>query len=379
MEKNNTENIISYNGLYIFFIAVIVIFTTINLYEYALGIGGGAKGLTKITLAENQSVTIWGGIQRLLGKEQVYGATTYGDVARLANGYSYMPEIDDDVSPMLGSVDEASDLAKSIGADFLYVQCPVKQLDRTYYNQGVLDHSLDKYDAMISGLSDRDIDYIDMKKVLEESDKDWFEYFYYSDHHWRNDAAFIAYNEICDRLEAKDLHIDERLRSDTAFTKERYADIFLGSHGRMAGPLYTGLDGYELYIPGIDMDYSLKVPSKNIDVSGSFEDCIVHREYLKEYSYDYYAYYTYFDEDYELIEVTNNSRPDGPRIVVVRDSLAVPVSAFLATQCHELDILDLRYIGDMNSIEYIRDKKPDFIIYIFGTGYLGDEGASLLR
>ena len=84
-----------------------------------------------------------GGIQRVLGKEQVYGATTYGDVAKLSNGYSYMPEIDNDVSPMLESVREASELADSMGADFLYVQCPVKQLDRRYYDQGVQDYSLD--------------------------------------------------------------------------------------------------------------------------------------------------------------------------------------------------------------------------------------------
>lgn len=381
MNKNNnkTNETISYNGLYVFFLGILVLFTTINLYEFIIGIGGRQEGLTKISLMENQSVTVWGGIQRLLGKKQVYGATTYGDVARLGNGYSYMPEIDKDVSPMLNSVEAASELADSVGARFLYVQCPVKQLDRRYYNSGVMDYSLDKYNAMIAGLSDMGVDYIDMKQVLEESDSDWFDYFYYSDHHWRNSAAFIAYNEICNKLIEQGYYIDEALLEEGSYKIEEYKDIFLGSHGRMAGPLYTGVDGYELYIPLDNMEYSINIPSRNISISGSFEDCIVHREYLKEYSYDYYAYYTYFDEDCELIEVVNHSKPDGPKVVIVRDSLAVPVSAFLINQCSELDILDLRYLENMDSIEYIRNKKPDYIIYIFGTGYLGDEGASLLR
>ncbi len=379
MSDNNSNNTITYNGLYVFFIGVIVLFATINIYEFVFGIGGGFNGLNKLSLAENQSVTLWGGIQRVLGKEQVYGATTYGDVAKLSNGYSYMPEIDNDVSPMLESVREASELADSMGAGFLYVQCPVKQIDGRYYDQGVQDYSLDKYNAMIAGLEDMDINYIDMKQVLLDSDKDWFEYFYYSDHHWRNNAAFIAYNRICDELKTNGFLIDDSLISEDAFSIESYSDIFLGSHGRMAGPLYTGLDGYELYIPKEDMNYSLKVPSKGIEVSGSFQDCIVHREYLEKYSYDYYAYYTYFDEDYELIEVTNHTKADGPRVVVVRDSLAVPTSAFLATQCSELDILDLRYLENVDSVEYIKEKEPDYIIYIFGTGYLGDEAASRLR
>lgn len=375
-EQVKTDNTITYNGLFVFFIIVTVIFGLMNFGEEILLTG---DGLGKIGVLEDQAVTVWGGVQRLLGKSQAYGATTYGDVGKLRNGYSFMPEIDENVSPMLQAIDSANELAESIGARFIYVQCPVKQLDRSYYPKGIMDYSLDKYNAMITGLEARDIDYIDMKSVLESTDTDWYDYFYYSDHHWRNSAAFIAYNQICRRMQNDGALIDEEMLDVNAFLIEQYDNIFLGSHGRMAGPIYAGLDGYELYIPKNEMKLSINVPSKGISKNGNFEECLIHREYLEKYSFDYYAYYIYLDEDYELIEIKNEEKIDGPSVVIVRDSLAVPVSAFLTTQCSEIDILDLRYSEDIDTVQYIRDKAPDYILYIFGTGYLGDDKACQLR
>lgn len=380
MKDVNEKNTTSYRGLLYFFLAVIAIFTCINIYELVAGIDSqDIKGLNKEGLIENQAVTLWGGIQKVMGKKQAYGSTTYGDVAMMSNGYAFMPEIDSDVSPMINGMTEAKALADDLGAGFLYVQCPEKQLDKTYYPAGVMDYSQEKYDAIICALKESGIDYIDMQSVLSDTGNDWFDYFYKSDHHWRNNAAFIAYQEICNKIGEAGISIDESLITEDAYEIKEYKDIFLGSHGRMAGPLYTGLDDYELYLPRWDTSLSINIPSINESKSGSFEECIVHYENLESYSYDYYAYYAYLKEDYELIEIRNDLVADGPVVVIIRDSSAVPVASFLTSQCSELDIMDLRYLEDMNAIDYIREKEPDYIIYIFGTGYLGDYEAVTLR
>lgn len=382
MEKTKVQdsNTTSYKGLVYFFIVVICIFTCINIYEYITGVDSqDTKGLNKMGLLEDQAVTVWGGVQKCLGKKQAYGSTTYGDVAKMSNGYSFMPEIDADVSPMVSGMTEAKSLADEIGAGFVYVQCPSKQLDKRFFPEGVMDCSVDKYDAMISALDASDVYYIDMKKVLESTDEDWFDYFYESDHHWRNNGAFKAYLEICNKFEADGISINESYLDVESYEIKEYTDVFLGSHGRMAGPIYAGLDDYELYLPKWDTSYSINVPSIDMYKEGDFEQCLVHYENLEEYSYDYYAYYAYLKEDYELIEIENKNLPDGPSVVVVRDSSAVPVSCFLSSQCSELDILDLRYLEDMNAIDYVREKNPDYIIYMFGTGYLGDYEAATLR
>ena len=76
----------------------------------------------------------------------------------------------------------------------------------------------------------------------------------------------------------------------------------------MVGPLYGGLDDYELWLPDFDTDFTMSVPFSDIQKEGSFEDCFVNYENLEEYSYDYYAYYAYLKEDYELIEIKNNKQ-----------------------------------------------------------------------
>jgi len=378
--NNTNNNKTSYNGIYMFFIAVIVIFATINIYEFAFGIDDrDVQGLAKMSLLENQAVTTWGGLQKLLGKSEAYGSTEYGDVALMDNGYAFMPETGSDVSPMIDGMVGANELADEIDANFIYVQGPVKQLHREGYPEGVIDCSIEKYDAMIAALDKNEINYIDMRTVLESTDTEWFDYFYKSDHHWRNRAAFFAYKEICNKMLIDGISIDEELLNEEAYNIMEYKDVFLGSHGRMAGPWYTGLDDYELYLPKKASAYRVTVPSIDEIKEGTFEECFVHYENLEKYSYDYYAYYTYLKEDYELIEIENLDNTDGPSVVVVRDSSAVPVCSFLAGQCKEIDMIDLRYLESLDAVSYIREKNPDYIIYIFGTGYLGDPEASMLR
>jgi hypothetical protein len=191
--------------------------------------------------------------------------------------------------------------------------------------------------------------------------------------------AFNAISEYMTEIGIDSGASDNTLLSES-YDKIIYDNVFLGTHGRMAGKYFTGLDDYELWLPRFDTDYTLVVPSEGIIKEGSFEDCFVNYENLDRYSFDYYAYYTYLGRDYDRIQITNNLNPDGPRIVIVRDSMAVPVSVFLASRCSYIDMIDLRYLqGDDSAKEWIAMDKPDLIIYLFGTGYLGVESAIILR
>ena len=367
-------------GIYLFFLAVITIGTTINLAEFINRSepDGRKAGLNEMTTIEDASINAWGGFQRLLGKRVAYGTTKYEDVTLLNNGYATLADPDPGYMAAVEGATEAYALAQEIGADFLYVQTPSKQRYEEEFPKGVVNYSIEKHIGVVQELSQAGIPVLDMWPVLEQSGEEWYNYFYYSDHHWRNNAAFLAYQEICAYMEEQGMSICQEYLDESQYEKINYEDVFLGTHARMAGILYAGLDDYELWLPEFETDFTLDVASQGIHLEGNFEDCFVHYENLDHPSFDYYAYYAYLKEDFDCFEIVNHKRPEGPHVLLVRDSSAVPVSVFLASQCSELDILDLRYSSELDQISYIREKQPDLILYLFGPGYLGNEGAVIL-
>ena len=116
-------------GITIFFLFVIAVFTLVNLYEFLTKAeeNGRLKGLGELGSINEAAITVWGGLQRFMGKELAFGSTVYEDVTRLNNGYfimaDYSPDYDAAVRGALG----AQALADEIGAEFLYVQVPGKQ------------------------------------------------------------------------------------------------------------------------------------------------------------------------------------------------------------------------------------------------------------
>lgn len=380
-EKNIKEKKTRNQGIYLFFIAVIVVGTTLNLWEFLRRSEpeGRMRGLNQLVTVEDAAINAWGGFQRLLGKQAAYGSTFYEDVTLLKNGYATMADRDPSYAAAVEGAEGAYALAQEIGAEFLYVQTPAKQRYEEEFPSGVINYSMSKHEGAVSSLRQAGIPLIDMWEVLEQSGEEWYDYFYKSDHHWRNNAAFLAYQEICGYMAECGMPIHQEYLEETQYEKILYEDVFLGTHARMAGTLYAGLDDYELWLPLFDTAFTLDVASQGIHLEGSFEDCFVHYENLDHPSFDYYAYYAYLKEDFDCFEIVNQNNPEGAHVLIVRDSSAVPVSVFLAVQCSELDILDLRYSGEQDMISYIREQRPDLILYIFGPGYLGNEGAMILR
>ena len=378
VENNNKQ--CEKKGIMIFFLLVISVFTCINLYEFLFRTeaNGRLAGLNELGTVKEQAVTFWGGIQNILGKDLAFGSTIYEDVTRLNNGYFIMADANSSYEAMLTGCEGAEALASEIGAQFLYVQAPGKQREE-YLPEGVVCYSEMKRKAVVQELRLRGMDVIDMASVLEKTGEDWMSYFYITDHHWNNDAAFLAYQSICEYMRKNGTKINENYLDESNFKTILYDDIFLGTHGRMAGPWYTGLDDYELWLPDFPTSFSLAVPSEGIYKEGSFEECFVNYGNLEKYSYDYYAYYSYLQRDYDCIEIKNSNCSEGPSVVVIRDSNAVPVSVFTALQCSELVLLDLRYMKENNAMDYIRNQNPDYIIYLFGTGYLGEENVVVMR
>ncbi len=380
MKKTKSED----KFILVFFLAVIFLFTAVNLWEMVRSLepDGRRKGLEKLELVQDHAINAWGALQAAMGKRLAFGSTVYEDVTLLDNGVATMADQFGDITPGIAGAEEAYAFAQEIGAEYLFVAVPSKERSEEDLPDGVISYANQKYYNMVAALEERNIPHIAMRDHLEADGGEWYSYYYRSDHHWKNNAAFLAYQTLSDYMFTIGLDGGKREEAllEENYEKKIYEQVFLGTHGRMAGRYYTGLDDYDLWLPRYDTDYTLDVPSEGIHKEGTFEDCFVNYQNVAHYSFDYYAYYTYLDRDYDHIRITNRKNPNGPKLVIIRDSVAVPVSVFLASQCSSIDLIDLRYLSANDSAkDWIREIQPDLLIDMFGPGYLGVESAVDLR
>lgn len=363
-------------SLIIIFIFIIAIFTLVNLGEFITGSesDGRRLGLGQLRSGRDQAVALWGVGQRLMGKELTFGSTDYENVVSLGDGYYTMPDPDPSIAAGQRGTLRGMELALDMDIPFLYVLAPPKQ-EKADEDAGVVDYAVAKYEAFSQWLVDNQVPALDYGQIFSSSEDDYKSFFYKTDHHPNNKATFMMYQGICKWMGEQGFEINEEYTKLDAYDVVHYDDVFLGSSGRMTGPLYTGLDDYDLYIPRFDTDYTLQTPSQGICQRGDFEQALVYYDNLAGYSYDYYAYYAYLHEDYDFTSIINHNNPDGAHLVILRDSSAVPISCFLISQCSQIDLISLRYVEDKSYVEeYIRNQEPDAIIYIFGVGFLGNEG-----
>lgn len=347
--------------LSVFFLAVIVLFTGINIAD---------RETENLNLIRDDAVNAWGFIQRVLLKSEAYGSASYMDVYRLDNGVSVARDVNENLNGLYEGVPSGKALADEIGAEFLFVAAPEKQREEDI-PAGIVDFSSSKYDAAISYLSDLNVSFIDMKSVFESMPGDWYSYFYKSDHHWNNEGAFICAAEISEYIKDSGFNVCRDLTLND-FTIQKYDKTHLGSAGRFSGIYYGGVDDVSLYLPSFETEFEVRYPSSDAVYEGDFETSMVRYEFLDGYSFSRYGHYAYLGEDCDRVEIKNRLFTDGARVVMVKDSYAVPVAGFLSLNVSELDMIDLRYIDDSSAKSYIIEKDPDIIIYLFEPASYGD-------
>lgn len=351
--------------LTIFFIVICMALGVVNLLDEG-------SQLNKIESVEQWAVNTYSLLARRACKDVVYGASEEKDVYRLSLNAAATADIDGRMDGLYAGTGEMKELALETGADFLMVIVPYKQ----YFYQdieGFPDNTKRKYELARDYLDQTGTDCIDVAQCFPIPECDPVSFYYKSDHHWNNDGAFIVFAEIADYLEEKGYSVDNKFLLHESYEVKNYEDSHLGSAGRFAGKYFGEHDDVNLYLPVAETALKVTLPSSGEVFEGTFEDTLVHYENLEGLNFDKYGYYSYFGTDTDYIEVENPSS-EGPHIVVIKDSMAVPVNAFLSLVSSEIDIVDLRYVEDDGAGEYIKNKQPDVIIGLFGTGSLGEIG-----
>lgn len=320
----------------------------------------------------NTAVELYGGLLRLTAK-RVSEDTSIPDysVARLDNGAITFVNLDTlSVPDQSEAVEEIAGWAEALEeADIplLFAAYPKKTArSDSGLPAGLSDWPVLKMTALAEGLAAEGVPVLDLRDSFEALG-DYSDLFFRTDHHWNIRGGLFAYQTIAQTLrEDYGLPLDEFYEDASNYHSEILEDWFLGSQGKRVGTLFGGTDDFELLTPGFDTSFTFSIPSQGLVREGSMEETILFPERVAERDYYSGNPYTYYSGgDYDLLTIENHLNPDGPAILLVRDSMACAVTPFLALGCSTLTQVDTRYYeGDVADLAL--ELRPDLVLVMRG-------------
>lgn len=325
-------------------------------------------------------IQLYGGVQRLSGRRIVEDAVSENTVVKLSNGALNFVNLQAD--SQAGDAVERNAAATAAFAQelqlldipYLYLAAPQKiQRGQTLLPTGVEENGNASADAFLAELDRQGTDYVDLRPLFENNGiySGWF---FKTDHHWKPEAAFFAWQELAGVLEDRyGFRTDPALTSPASWSTQVLEDFFLGSQGKRVGSLYAGVDDITLYTPKFDTNLTYACPTYGFTRTGPFNQSVCFPERVEEQDWFNGNPYTYYaGGDYPLATITNHNNPDGPRIVMLRDSFACALTPFLALSCSELVTIDLRYFeGDL--LDTIGSYDPDLVLTLYTASTTGLE------
>lgn len=317
-------------------------------------------------------IELYGFLQRLMGKKEENNFEVVQDDQGQAH-YQYFGK-NGDVDPRLAERVKNLESFAQPQTKVIAIVPPEKDIrGYTTYERGLPNgYFNEKADAYIQDLQQQQIAVLDLRKDLATSSLDQSELFFKTDHHWRIETAFWAYQDLARYLNSHyGFVVDPVYLNKENWNFLTYKNAFLGSMGRKTGSFYSGIDDITLIYPKFNTDYDMRMEySKDMVLfpKGRFEETLLSyvpfRNGLDPFDTYYDKYSAYLMGDYPLAHIVNKNS-HGPKVLFIKDSMARPVAAFLSTMCSEVWLIDPRYYKDsiddfvtMHELDYI------FVMYL---------------
>lgn len=332
---------------------------------------------------QHHLIQLYGGFQALSGRTVVedHANSTYS-VIRLNNGpLTFVSNDTTDPDAQAAFFKRLQHALDDRDISLLYLQSPSKITGEDSLPYGVADTSNHNADELLAALDEAGVDYLDFRQTLRDAGGSWNDWFYVTDHHWNQEGAFTSFLALCDKLEDYDqalsvswgakrrpIALDDRWQQRDSYEISTLPNFFLGSQGKRVGVLYAGMDDFSLWVPKSPtlLRYTAADPARH----GGAEDTVLYPERLEEtdpFSANPYTYYA--GGDYGFTRITNYYNPQGPRVLLVRDSFACALTPYLAYSCSELAIVDPRYFQG-NFLSYVDLVHPDVVLVMYTPGTL---------
>lgn len=186
-------------------------------------------------------------------------------------------------------------------------------------------------------------------KVLDTLAAAKDDYIYYrTDHHWTQYGAYLAYAVTARRMGIAPSGLER-------FNVMHASHSFLGSmHSRT---LYSGIeeDTIDFYISNYRTVSKSQRDKNGVD---GFENVYLQENLLKKDKY-----LSYLGENTAKITLTS-SAPSG-KLLVIKDSYANCFVPFMAEHYATVDVIDPRYITDINN--YVTERDYDAVLFLYNA------------
>ena len=335
-------------------------------------LSGAENALNQDLDKDHYFIQLYGGIQRLMGRRVVEDVEADYTVVKLDNGdlaFENLYGSPTDTRPHAQAVADFKGQLSEKGIPLLYVQAPQKvSQSGDELPEGVSDYGHENADLLLSTLAELGVDTLDLRPVLEEAAQapGALPFYFRTDHHWTPEGGFVGYQAVTQRLsEILGYEVNPLYTDPDSYEKILYEDFFLGSQGKRVGTLYSGVDSINLWKPNFETSFTYSVPLNAIERTGPFEESLLFPERVAEIDYFGGNPYTLCAGGaYNLARMTNHLHPDGPRVLLVRDSYSCILAPFLALDCSELITVDLRYFKE-NLMDYMDWLDPDVVVVMY--------------
>lgn len=324
-------------------------------------------------------IQLYGGVQRLSGRRVIQDMVAGNTVAKLSTGALNFVNLGAAIQPDREAVGRraqaTAELAAKLevrGIPYLYIAAPQKiQRGVQVLPQGLEENGNATCDAYLAELDRLGVDYLDLRPVFE-SNGIYANWFFRTDHHWKPEAAFFAWQYLSGELDLRyGYETPPALTDPDNWSTRMLDDFFLGSQGKRVGSLYAGVDDFTIYTPKFDTNLTYTNSDGSFDRSGPFAQSVCFPERVEERDWFNGNPYTYYSGgDYGMATMVNHNNPKGPKVVLLRESFACVLAPFLALSCSELTTIDLRHFsGDL--MDTIRELEPDLVLTLYTASTTG--------
>lgn len=324
-------------------------------------------------------IQLYGGVQRLSGRRVIQDMVAGNTVAKLSTGALNFVNLGAAAQPDQAAVDtraentaEFAGKLERLGIPYLYIAAPQKiKRGGDMLPAGLEENGNATCDAYLEALDKQGVDYIDLRPTFE-SNGIYSNWFFNTDHHWKPEAAFFAWQHLTGELDLRyGFETPSALTDPNNWNTRVLEDFFLGSQGKRVGSLYAGVDDITLYTPKFDTDLTYANSDGSFTRSGPFEQSVCFPERVAEQDWFNGNPYTYYSGgDYAMATMTNHKNPNGPKVVLIRESFSCTLAPFLALSCSELTTIDLRYFtGDL--MDTIQELDPDLVLTLYTASTAG--------
>lgn len=299
-------------------------------------------------------------------------------VIRLENDYlTYKTEYhsDEKLEGAVKNIKDLNEYCSNLGIGFLYIKAPAKG-EMVETPASAFDYRADDSQRLDGFLDEYGVSSIKLNQLMKEQGRTEEESFFATDHHWKPQTALWAVGEVCEELNRLyGFEYNDFYNDISNYNVEIYEDYFLGSAGKKVGLYFTkyGADDFPVITPKFKTDFTMELPSNKVVKSGSFEDTLLFKEFLKKDYYNANCYPFYSGGDFE-IQIYDNKMIDdkkGDTFLVIRDSFACAFTPFLSLNADRVYAIDIRRTKRVESVrEYIKEINPDYVLVLYNSSTL---------